>query len=127
MAYNDLWSSETGHCCSPKSRFLFSHSSIPCFDLGPAPFYYLKLKYPIHSVYPTQWLSINSTSNQLEFNINDYFEFETNATRTLRPKFDSYGVEDTGPLFIDFSRRKLRAKYNDTLQVNTSKELGTTL
>ena len=29
MTYNDLWSSETGHCCSPKSRFLFSHSRPP--------------------------------------------------------------------------------------------------
>ena len=46
--------------------------------------------------------------------------------KTLKPKFDANGVEDTGPLFIDFSTRKLRAKYNDTLQVNTAKELGTT-
>ncbi len=36
------------------------------------------------------------------------------------------GVEDTGPLFIDFSTRKLRSKYNDTLQVNASKEVCTT-
>ncbi len=36
------------------------------------------------------------------------------------------GVDDAGPLFIDFSTRKLRAKYNDTLQVNASKELCTT-
>ena len=35
-------------------------------------------------------------------------------------------MEDTGPLFIDFSTRKLRAKYNDTLQVNASKELCAT-
>ena len=36
------------------------------------------------------------------------------------------GVDDAGPLFIDFSTRKLRAKYNETLQVNASKELCTT-
>ena len=59
------------------------------FDLGPTPYYYLKLKYPIHSVHPTQCLSVNATTKQLEFNINtDYFNFETNATRTLKPKFD---------------------------------------
>ena len=91
------------------------------FELGPAPYNYLKLKYPIHSVHPTQCLSVDSTTRQLEFNINtDYFDFETNARRTLRPKFDANGVDDTGPLFIDFSTRKLRTKYNDTLQVNAS-------
>ena len=48
------------------------------FELGPAPYYYLKLKYPIHSVHPTQCLSVDPTSKQLEFNINtDYFDFET--------------------------------------------------
>jgi hypothetical protein len=34
--------------------------------------------------------------------------------------------EAAGPLFIDFSTRKSRARYNDTLQVNASKELCTT-
>ena len=97
------------------------------FELGPAPYHYLKLKYPIHSVHPTQCLSIDSTTKQLEFNINtDYFDFESNTKRTLKPKFDANGVDDAGPLFIDFSTRKLRAKYNDTLQVNASKELCTT-
>ena len=96
------------------------------FELGPAPYYYLKLKYPIHSVHPTQCLSIDPSTKQLEFNINtDYFDFESNSRRTLKPKFDANGVDSEGPLFIDFSTRKLRAKYNDTLQVNASKELGT--
>ena len=40
------------------------------FELGPAPYYYLKLKYPIHSVHPTQCLSIDPSTKQLEFNIN---------------------------------------------------------
>ena len=99
------------------------------FELGPAPYHYLKLKYPIHSVHPTQCISVDPTTKQLEFNINaDYFDFEANTRRTFKPKFDANGVEDTvtGPLFIDFSTRKLRTKYNDTLQVNASKELGTT-
>ncbi len=92
------------------------------FELGPAPCYYLKLKYPIHSIRPTQCLSIDPTTKQLEFNINaDYFDFETNTKRTLKPKFDANGVNDVGSLFIDFSTRKLRTKYNDTLQVNASK------
>jgi hypothetical protein len=56
----------------------------------------------------------------------DYFDFETNSRRTFKPKFDANGVDSEGPLFIDFSTRKLRAKYNDTLQVHASKELGTT-
>ncbi len=32
------------------------------FELGPAPYYYLKLKYPINSVHPTQCLSIDPTT-----------------------------------------------------------------
>ncbi len=36
------------------------------------------------------------------------------------------GVDDAGPLFIDFSTKKLRAKYDDTLQVISSNELYTT-
>ena len=60
------------------------------------------------------------------YSFHDYFDFEANARRTLKPKFDSDGVDDAGPLFIDFSTRKLRARYNDTLQVNASKELCTT-
>ena len=68
-----------------------------------------------------------SNTRQLEFNINtDYFDFEANSRRTLKPKFDSNGVDDAGPLFIDFSTRRPRTRYNDTLQVNISKELCTT-
>ncbi len=96
-------------------------------EQGPAPYYCLKLKYPIHSVHPTQCLSVDPTTRRLEFNINtDYFDFETNSRRILKPKFDSNGVDDAGPLFIDFSTRNLRARYNDTLQVSASKELCTT-
>jgi hypothetical protein len=97
------------------------------FEQGPAPYNYLKLKYPIHSVHPTQCLSVDPTTRQLELNIYaDYFDFEANTRRTLKPKFDSNGVDDAGPLFIDFSTRKLRARYIDTLKVNVSKELCTT-
>ncbi len=46
--------------------------------------------------------------------------------RILKPKFDANGVDDAGPLFIDWSTRRLRARYNDTLQVNANKELCTT-
>jgi hypothetical protein len=68
------------------------------FELGPAPYNYLKLKYPIHSVHPTQCLSVDPTTRQLEFNINaDYFDFEANTRRTLKHKFDSNGVDDAGP------------------------------
>ncbi len=43
------------------------------FELGPAPYDNLKLKYPIYSVHPTQCISVNATTRQLEFNINtDY-------------------------------------------------------
>ncbi len=35
------------------------------FELGPAPCYNLKLKYPIHSVHPTQCLSTDPTTKQL--------------------------------------------------------------
>ncbi len=51
---------------------------------------------------------------------------EANTRRPLKTKFDSNGVDDAEPLFIDFSTRKLRARYNYTLQVNASKELCTT-
>ncbi len=84
------------------------------------------MKHPIHSVHPTQCLSVDPSTNQLEFNINtDYFEFETNSEHNLRPKFDANGVDSDGPSFIDFSTRKLRAQYKDTLQVNASLELCT--
>ena len=68
-----------------------------------------------------------SYNKTIRININtDYFDFEPNSRRTLKPKFDANGVDDGGPLFIDFSTRRLRTRYNDTLQVNASKELGTT-
>ncbi len=111
---------KTTHCLdiNNTTELLELHYDDLDFELGPAPYYYLKLKYPIHSVHPTQCLSVDPTSKQLEFNINtDYFDFETNSRRTLKPKFDANGVDDAGPLFIDFSTRKLRAKYNETLQV----------
>jgi hypothetical protein len=79
------------------------------FEQGPAPYNYLKLKYPVHSVHPTQYFSVEPTTRPLQFNINtDYFDFEANSRRTLKPKFDSNGVDDAGPLFIDFSIRKKR-------------------
>ncbi len=56
----------------------------------------------------------------------DYFDFESNTSRALKPKFDANGVDDAGPLLMDFSTRKLRATYNDTLQVNANNELCTT-
>jgi hypothetical protein len=103
----------------PYSKVECPHISPPVFGGG---YYYLKLKYPIHSVH----LSIDPTTKQLEFITNtDYFDFESNIRRTLNPKFDANGVDSEGSLFIDISTRKLRAKYNDTLQVNASKELGT--
>jgi hypothetical protein len=56
----------------------------------------------------------------------DYFDFEASTRRTLKPKLDANGVDDAGPLFIDFSARRLRARYNDKLQVSSSKESCTT-
>ena len=48
---------------------------------------------------------VDPTTKQLEFNINaDYFDFEVNTRRTLKPKFDANGVDDAGPLFIDFQQ-----------------------
>ncbi len=66
-----------------------------------------------------------SRSNNKTIRINtntDYFDFEQNTRRTFKPKFDTNGVDDAGMLFIGFSTRKIRAIYNDTLQVNASKE-----
>ncbi len=72
----------------------------------PAPYYYLNLKYRIHSVHSTQCLSVDPTTKQLEFNVNtDYIDFESNTRKTSKPKFDANGVDDAGPLFIDFSTR----------------------
>jgi hypothetical protein len=100
-------------------------------NFGPAPYYHFKLKYPIHSVHHTHYLSVDPTIRQLEFNVNtDYFEFEANSRRSLKTRFESNGVDTTsdtiGPLFIDFTTKKTGAKYNDTLQVNASKEFSTT-
>jgi hypothetical protein len=117
------------HCLdiNNASELLELHYDDLDFELGPAPYYYLKLKYPIHSVNPTHCLSVDPTTRQLEFNLNtDYFDFESDSKRTLRPKFDANGKDDAEPLFIDFSTRGLRTRYNDTLQVNSSKELFTT-
>ena len=117
---------KTSHCLdiNNTTKLMELHYDDLDFELGPGPYYYLKLKYPIHAVHPTQCLSIDPSTKQLEFNINtDYFDFETNSKHTLKPKFDCNGVEDTGPLFIDFSTRKLRAKHNDTLKLNASQEL----
>jgi hypothetical protein len=59
------------------------------FELRPTPTCNLKLKYPIHSIYPAQRLSINPTTKPLEFNINtDYLEFETKTTHTIKPKIE---------------------------------------
>jgi hypothetical protein len=78
------------------------------FELGPAPTYKLKLKYPIHSVHPTQCISVNETTKQLEFNVNtDYFEFETNTKKTLKPKFLCTGIDTGTPLSLNSSKLKL--------------------
>ncbi len=95
------------------------------FEQDPAPHNYFKIKIS-YSFCSSYSMSVDPTTRQLEFNINAaYVDFEANTRRTLKPKFDSNGVDDEGPLFIDFSTRKSRTKYNDTLQVNASKELCT--
>jgi hypothetical protein len=114
---------KTLHCLdlNNTTELLESHYDDLDFELGPTPYYYLKLKYPNSWCSSDSMFISRSYNKQLEFNINaDYFDFEANSRRTLRPKFDANGVEDAGPLCIDFSTRKLRAKYNDTLQVNSS-------
>ncbi len=59
----------------------------------------------IHSVHPTQCLSVDSTTRQLEFNINtDYFDFEANTRKALKPKFDANGVDDAGTLLLIFQQ-----------------------
>ena len=46
-----------------------------------------KIKHPIHSVHPTQFISIDPSTKQLECNLNPgYFDFESNSRRTLKPK-----------------------------------------
>ena len=73
------------HCLdiNNTTKLLELHYDDLDFEQGPAPYYYSKLKYPIHSVHPTQCLSIDPTTKQLEFNVNtDYFEFEANSKRT---------------------------------------------
>jgi len=93
------------------------------FELGISPTYNLKLKndYKISGV--SAPLS-KDTNNILHLDYDtDFFKI---VNSYFRPKFEVDDVEDTGPLFIDFSTRKLRTKYNDTLQINASKELGTT-
>ncbi len=60
-------------------RFAWARQS-QCFELGP--YYNIKSKYPIQSVHPTQCLSLDPTTKQLQFNINaDYFDFETNSKK----------------------------------------------
>jgi hypothetical protein len=55
------------------------------FEQGPAPYNYLKLKYHIHSVHPTQCLSVDPTTRQIEFNINaDYFDFEAKHKKNFK-------------------------------------------
>ncbi len=91
---------KTTHCLdiNNSTELLELHYDDLDFELGPAPHYYSKLKYPIHSVHPTQCLSIDPITKQLEFNIKtDYFDFESNTRRTLKPKFDANCVDDTGP------------------------------
>jgi len=82
----------------------------------------LKLKYPIRGIHPTQCLSIDSITKQLEFNINtDYLEFETNTKRTLKPKLELKGVKWNNGLSIDSVTKLLEFKYdtsNLTLDVN---------
>ncbi len=68
---------KTTHCLdiNNTTELLELHYDDLDFELGPAPYYYLKLKYPIHSVHPTQCLSVDPTSKQLEFNINTDYLF----------------------------------------------------
>ncbi len=62
---------KTAHCCldiNNTTELLEIHYD----DLGhsgPAPYYYLKLKYPFYCVHPTQCLSIVPKTKELEFNI----------------------------------------------------------
>jgi hypothetical protein len=67
------------HCLdiNNTTKLLELHYDDLDFEQGPAPYYYLKLKYPIHSVHPTQCLSIDPTTKQLEFNVNtDYLNLK---------------------------------------------------
>ena len=58
-------------------------------------------------VYPSHCLSIDQTTKKLELNIkNDYFDFESNTRRSLKPKFEANGVDYAGPLFNGFSKNK---------------------
>ena len=41
-----------------------------------------------------------SYNKTIRININaDYFDFETNTRKTLKPKFDANGVDDAGQLW----------------------------
>ena len=55
---------KTLHCLdiNNTTELLELHYDDLDFELGPAPYYYLKLKYPIHSVHPTQCLSIDPST-----------------------------------------------------------------
>ncbi len=55
------------HCLdiNTTSELLELHHDDLDFEQGPAPYNYLKLKYPIYSVHPTQCLSVDPTTRQL--------------------------------------------------------------
>ena len=96
---------KTNHCLdiSTTTDLLELHYDDLDFDLGPAPYNYLKLKYPIHSIHPTQCLSIDATTKRLEFNINaDYLEFDPDLNHNLRTRFGANGIDTSGPLSINF-------------------------
>jgi hypothetical protein len=84
------------HCLdiNNTTELLELHYDDSDFEQDPAPYNYFKFKYTIYSAHPTQCLSVDPTTKQLEFNITtDYFDFEANTRRTLKPKFDSNGVD----------------------------------
>ena len=58
---------KTLHCLdlNNTTELLELHYDDLDFELGPTPTYNLKLKYPIHSVHPTQCISVDPTTKQL--------------------------------------------------------------
>ncbi len=73
-------------------------------EQGPAPYYYyLKPTHFVSSAHPIQCLLVDTTTRQLEFNINTYcFDFEANKRRNLKPNLLLMGLKMLDPYLLIF-------------------------
>jgi hypothetical protein len=88
--------------CLNTTELLELHYAVLDFEQGPTPYNYLKLKYTIHSVHPSQYLSINPTASVFIFCLKYHMRTITYFNRIYAFMFNYiFSVCNMGFIFTD--------------------------